>query len=663
LDEFPGALAETFERILLEIDEENWAGAYRVFQCLFASIRPLRVEELAEIFTMDFDAETIPRFHASWRLDDAEQSVLSTFSTLVTTVNVDGKQVTQFPHSSVREYLTSNRIATSAKRVSYFHIHKNQAHALLARACLSILLQLDDKIDETNLKNFPLASYAAEHWVDHAQFDDVSSHIRDAMECLFDKDKPHFAAWIWLYDIDKSSPGSTARPTIPDAVPLYYAALCGFRALAERLIDAHPQDVNTKGGRCLTPLHAALDKRHPNVSLLLLERGAHVDTRDNHHRTPLHLSSHHGYVNIVQLLLGRDADPDAEDEDKRTPLSLASRKGRLEVVRLLLEHGADINHRDSTGKTPLHEASAEGHHEVARLLSERRADANAHEKNLRTPLHLSADQGKLAVTQPPLALDVEVEAQDVMNCTPLHYASCKGDPAVVQVLLECGAKVDSLDKMDWTPLHFASQEGHLEVVRLLLENGADPVARNHKNHTSLEIAWEGGHQEIADVVARYIEDQTASDMLSQRGDLEVMRELIEHQHANTNTENEDQETPPFQGSRNGKLEATRLQLEHHADVNRQDWRKRTPLHGSSEGDHDEVTKLLLEHDTEVNAQHVIPLHSASQKGKGKVAEVLQGHKVNVDARNDFDWTPLHMASQKGHPDVLMQAIETGMDCP
>jgi ankyrin len=196
----------------------------------------------------------------------------------------------------------------------------------------------------------------------------------------------------------------------------------------------------------------------------------------------------------------------------------------------------------------------------------------------------------------------------------------------------------------------------------LLENGADPVARDHKNHTFLEIAWAGGHQEIADVVARYIEDQTASDMLSQRGDLEVMRELIEN-HANTNTENEDQETPPFQGSRNGKLEATRLQLEHHADVNRQDWRKRTPLRGSSEGGHDEVTKLLLEHDTEVNSQDVIPLHSASQTGKGKVAEVLQGHKVNVDARNDVDWTPWYMASQKGHPDVLMQEIETKMDRP
>jgi hypothetical protein len=49
-----------------------------------------------------------------------------------------------------------------------------------------------------------LVSYVAEHWVEHAQFKDVSSDLRDEMGHLFDKNKPHLATWIWLYDLEKN---------------------------------------------------------------------------------------------------------------------------------------------------------------------------------------------------------------------------------------------------------------------------------------------------------------------------------------------------------------------------------------------------------------------------------------------------------------------------
>ena len=70
------------------------------------------------------------------------------------------------------------------------------------------------------------------------------------MKRLFDPAKPHFAAWVWLYDIDRywAEPMSTVHPTQPEAVPLYYASLCGFVGLTEHLIAIHPRDVNSEGG-------------------------------------------------------------------------------------------------------------------------------------------------------------------------------------------------------------------------------------------------------------------------------------------------------------------------------------------------------------------------------------------------------------------------------
>ncbi len=63
-------------------------------------------------------------------------------------------------------------------------------------------LQLNYSIDETKIQNFPLAWYSAEHWVNHARIEGVSSDIRDGLDCLFDKNKPHLAAWTWLNDVE-----------------------------------------------------------------------------------------------------------------------------------------------------------------------------------------------------------------------------------------------------------------------------------------------------------------------------------------------------------------------------------------------------------------------------------------------------------------------------
>jgi ankyrin repeat protein len=96
------------------------------------------------------------------------------------------------------------------------------------------------------------------------------------MERLFDPARPHFAAWVWLYDIDRhwTEPMSTTHPTRPEAAPLYYASLCGFRGLVEHLITAHSSDVNSRGGSHTTPLHAASVKGHIDVASLLLKSGA-----------------------------------------------------------------------------------------------------------------------------------------------------------------------------------------------------------------------------------------------------------------------------------------------------------------------------------------------------------------------------------------------------
>ena len=116
LQELPASLDETYERVLSEILKANPDQAYRLLQCLTVATRPLRVDELAEILALDFDGgqDEIPALKRDWRWDDERQGVLATCSSLIVVVKANDyseTRVVQFAHFSVKEFLTSDRLA------------------------------------------------------------------------------------------------------------------------------------------------------------------------------------------------------------------------------------------------------------------------------------------------------------------------------------------------------------------------------------------------------------------------------------------------------------------------------------------------------------------------------------------------------------------------
>jgi hypothetical protein len=138
LEELPKSLDETYKRILNEINNANRVHAYRLLQCLAVALRPLRVEELAEVLAFDLTAGGIPKLNADWRWEDQEEAVLSACSSLVSVIIDDGSRVVQFSHFSVKEFLTSDRLASCMEEVSQFHIPIEPSHAILAQACLGV---------------------------------------------------------------------------------------------------------------------------------------------------------------------------------------------------------------------------------------------------------------------------------------------------------------------------------------------------------------------------------------------------------------------------------------------------------------------------------------------------------------------------------------------
>ena len=398
------------------------------------AIRPLRLEELAEVLAFDFDEVSggIPRLNADWRREDQEQAVLSTCSSLIMVVRRGKSRVVQFSHFSVKEYLTSGRLAAAAQSVSFHHITLAPAHTILAQACLGVLLRLDDSTRESYVERFPLVEYAAEHWVDHALLEAESFRIKGGIENMFDQDKPHLSRWIRVHDIDDIGQSDGDNP--PKAAPVYYAAICGFSHVVEKLLREHPDHVNAEGGGRGTAFHAASRWNHVDVTQSLLKYGADINALGQWGRTPLHTASAWGNLEIGQWLLEHGADVDAKDHDHWTPLHLAANNGYFELVRMLLGHHADINARSDIGHTPIRLAVAHGRIDIARILLDNGADPNSR----------GDDQS-----------------------TPLHRASLYGDFDTAHLLLERGADVDAVDGEGDTAYQIALENGQDELAQLL----------------------------------------------------------------------------------------------------------------------------------------------------------------------------------------------------
>ena len=130
-----------------------------------------------------------------------------------------------------------------------------------------------------------------------------------------------------------AGPGAVAAYSYDGWTALHLAAFFGQLETAARLLEGGaPLGAVSRNALANTPLHAAVAGGHPEVSVLLITRGADVNAFDSGRHTPLHIAAENGQLAVVEALLDHGADPHAVDVEDKTPLSRAAARNHAGVV-------------------------------------------------------------------------------------------------------------------------------------------------------------------------------------------------------------------------------------------------------------------------------------------------------------------------------------------
>ena len=340
--------------------------------------------------------------------------------------------------------------------------------------------------------------------------------------------------------------------------------------------------------------------------------------------TALHFAAYYGHEGTFRKLLKKGADPLAKDHKGWTVLYAAAEGGNAEIVRILLERVVDPMAKDAEGYDVLSYAVGGGDAETVRVLLENGGD----------PWNAASILGYINDNRHP-------------------------NPDVVFQLLSKAADMSSYHKR--TFLQWAVENDSVETARLLVEKGADPMLEDTKGKTVLNMALARGNTEMVRFLLGKVANLPAYDA----------------------------QTSMFLAIWSNNAEAVRLVVETGANPRATypgEYGKgqRSGLHDAVRQNNVEITRFLLEQgvDPDIrdsyydNVRAETSLHilirgtgNLSQRDENRdrwdkvmaITRLLLEKGGDVSARGGCGETPLHLAAQHGHVNMIRFLLNAGAD--
>ncbi|KAG9282716.1 ankyrin-3-like [Astyanax mexicanus] len=439
--------------------------------------------------------------------------------------------------------------------------------------------------------------------------------------------------------------------------PQHLAAQNGHRNTVKSLIAEEAKSCKNQ----TTFLHMAAMEDDPVLADILLKNGASADAQDSQRKTPLFYAISCGHEKTAAVLLQAGAQVNsaiieaAFDLNRESVLSLLLRniKNRMSqnelktilfkavkrnldgVVAALIEIGIDVNVRDDLGYTPLLLATELRNVEVFKMLVSEKAHLDKKLPNQTSALHLAIQSGSMQITQILLNKGMDPNITGPKDQTPLHLSALYNQPTLMALLLRKGAQVDAVTQDGLTALHLASQCGHTEAVAQLLEGKADVHAWDRQSRTALHCA-------------------------AAQGEAGVIKLLL-YAGADANAATKEKKTPLHLAATAGHAEATSTLLAGKANGAAKDMDGCSALHYAAGNGHESVAATLLtsgknKNVDDRNVWRRTPLHLAAEHGQDILVDLLLEKQAKINAMDNNKDTPLHSACRGGHVDTVQRLV-------
>jgi ankyrin repeat protein len=707
LDELPKNLPEAYDRILRNIDKSRAATTAReVLRWLVHAQRQLATSELLEV--TGFLIQEGPRFDREEVLGDLDDILRICSSLVSVTTSEDGTDsqsdersgryaalasgYVRLAHASVKEYLVSD-----SPCLAHYSLHDQESHDILASCCLVYLLRFE--ADEWTTYDcdsaFPLASYAANFWTEHARISDGwSQQQRDLSMELLTRKNPAFRAWSHL-----------GARRLSEQLPLLAASSEGLTDAVRMILHKSDNDIDTQWNE-RNALHEASAKGYEEIVEMLLQRGADVNIPSGcYGANALGIACEKGHEGIAIRLLAKGADANAEHGRRWTgnAFAIACRQGRESVVERMLTTGALVGTRwedvdaamavaiekkyytvvetlfdvsiHGCPDAALRAACGQGNENLVQKLLDKAAVADIPSLVLKNSLRAACAGGHEGTVEILLARGASADNDTLRTACAegdkrisemlfrgrhsatsdaLRAAHVEGQGRIMRMFLTRGARADQLAFPG--ALQHACCGGYSYTVKALLQNDCGSAFLGEAGGESLQMACAGGHQSIVEMllangVSANYTGGTHGNTLTiacERGDDKIVKMLLD-KGANA--------SGAFFPS-GALFPQTR--------------RYATPLQTACEGGHTTIVRMLLEKGADANSRggyYGTPLHAACVRGQGSIVDMLLTHGADVNALGDHGWDKdcyigvhsLTIACERGQKAIVKMLLARGAD--
>lgn len=468
---------------------------------------------------------------------------------------------------------------------------------------------------------------------------------------------------------------------------LHAAASNGAREVFEMLINTRANTLRWRSNTAWTPLDVALALSSVEMTKRVLVLAADKQFQDtsfdidnlsfsNYGATALMNAAFYGREEVAELLIDYGANIHVTNLREATALHIAVLSKHPEVVRALIRRGADVNAEYAGGCSyAVLDAVYSSNTEILEAL----LNGGARVSDVTTgagytALHVAAREGLLGPLRLLLnkKLSLHIDTIDLDGRTPLNSATKAGRVDAVRLLLEHGANSSISDWVGWPPLYWAVRTNCPPIVKLLLEYNAELMVQSSTgvNAAMIAIEYLEGKElkEMCDVFFRNNEcmslmgarNAALRQLLSaaESGNLDLITTIVEVEHFNVHSADDDGYTSILSASENGQDDAVRLLIRMGSDVEEKNAAGESCIWLASRYGHEAVVRILLENGADVNSADEIKqtaVSAAAEGGHLRVVETLLGRGANVRTGTIHGKTAYMFAVNGGH-DAVSDAL-------